>query len=291
VTRAIHSGDSLRKRAAGAEFALELERVPSRAVLEREWLPLLAEIFPDRNDREPKTQLLERFRRPRLNLFFLLRDARRGRAVGLELRQLDPARSGASYLPWAGLVESHRNRGIYPRMMEICDSVARKAGAKYCLFEAEDPERISIAYPEEPPARSRRRAEDRIRFWRRHDSWIVRPSEEGAVYIRPASSDPRKIQAYDLMAFRVLDEAGPVWGEVFNRDRSAISKTAYRRFYLEMMRIQYGGRTEAGIRRELPAVDRFLASLDACRARWLRLETGLVPPRRRKEAPIGIELL
>ena len=257
---------------------LILETVPSQNVLRKEWWPLLKEIFPDKDDQEPLKQLLERFKDSERNTFYILRDKDAGnKAVGIELRQTDPNIPGSMYVPWAGVTEPYRNRGIYPLMSAICDGQMKEVGAKYVLFEVEDPKRIHVAYPDEDPATVTRMTEGRINFWRRATgSLVVRDPEID--YIRPASSDDRKIQGYDLLSVRVLDDKDPMWSRVFNADKTAMSKSAYRRFYMEMTRLQYGDKDEAALRQELPAVDQMLAVLDKSPKQWLRLETSALRP-------------
>lgn len=268
---------------------LILETVPSQNVLRKEWWPLLKEIFPDKDDQEPLKQLLERFKDSERNSFYILRDKDAGnKAVGIELRQTDPNIPGSMYVPWAGVTEPYRNRGIYPLMSAICDAQMKEVGAKYVLFEVEDPKRIHVAYPDEDPAVVRRMTEGRINFWRRATgSMVVRDPEID--YTRPASSDDRKIQGYDLLSIRVLDDKDPMWAGVFNADNTAMSKTAYRRFYMEMTRLQYGDKDEATLRQELPAVDRMLSVLDKSPKQWLQLETSAIRPNLAVNEPVVVE--
>lgn len=279
----------MRDAQAGAANHLVLETVPSQNVLRREWWPLLKEIFPDKDDQEPLKQLLERFQDKDRNSFYILRDKNAGnKAVGIELRQTDPAIPGSMYVPWAGVTEPYRNRGIYPLMSAICDTQMKEVGAKYVLFEVEDPKRIHVAYPGEDPAAVTRMTEGRINFWRRATgSLVVRDPEID--YIRPASSDDKKIQGYDLLSIRVLDDKDPMWAGVFNADKTAMSKTAYRRFYLEMTRLQYGNKSEAALRQELPAVDQMLAVLDKTPKQWLKLETTALRPKLAAEEKVVVE--
>lgn len=263
-----------------APVQFSLERVTTQKVMREEWFPLLKEIFPDKDDQEPLRQLNERLKQTDQNTFYILRDKDNGnKAVGIELRQVDPGIPGSMYVPWAGVTEPYRNRGIYPYMSDICDAQMKEAGAKYNLFEVEDPKRILVAYPDEDPATVTRLTESRINFWRRSGNgktFVVRDPDID--YIRPASSDDKKIQGYDLLSFRVLDAEDPMWKDVFNADKTAISKAAYRKFYMEMTRLQYGNKPEAELRQELPAVDQMLNTLDKSPKQWLQLETTQVRP-------------
>jgi hypothetical protein len=270
-------------------YSLKLEIVSSEKSLLREWYPLLIEIFPDKDDQESPEELMRRFRFPALNAFYILRDEKRGgKAIGIELRQLNPDSPGALYVPWAGLTDAYRNKGIYPLVAAICDDQMKAVGAKYCLLEVEDPARIHAAYPNESLEQLRSQTERRINFWRRNGAYVVRPLEQDAAYMRPVSSDDQKIQAYDLMAFRVFASDDTMWKSVFNAEKTAIGKESYRRFYLEMTRLQYGNLSESDLRQALPAVDRFLASLDTCPSHWMKLD--IQPLRRETAAKPRIDL-
>ena len=255
-----------------------LEKVNTQATLRKEWYPLLLEIFPDKDDQSPIEELIGYLKEPKNNTFYLLRDVRTGKAVGIELRQINPDIPGSMYLPWAGVTEPYRNKGIYPYMAAICDQQMREVGAKYCLFEVEDPKRIHVAYPDDTPEEVTRMTEGRINFWRRATgSYIVRDTTID--YVRPASSDERMVQAYDLMAIRVFDDKDPMWRGVFNEDKTAISKDFYRRAYMEMTRLQYGNLSEAALKKQLPAVKQMLDVLDQSPRQWLTLQTGDTRPK------------
>jgi len=267
-----------------------LEQVETQAVLKKEWWPLLKEIFPDKDDQEPLKQLGERFKDKQRNAFYILRDTENNnKAVGIELRQTDPAIPGAMYVPWAGVTEPYRNRGIYPLMADICDRQMKEVGAKYVLFEVEDPKRIHVAYPDEKPADISKMAEGRINFWRRATGSVV-VRDPAIDYVRPASSDDRKIQGYDLLSLRVLDEKDPQWKGVFNADKTAIHKNSYRKFYMEMTKLQYGNKPEADLRRELPAVEQMLTVLDSHPKQWLSLEVSAVRPDQHVKPPVQVDL-
>jgi len=83
---------------------LVLEKVLTQSALKREWYPLLLEIFPDKDDQSPLPELLGMLKDDTKNTFYLLRDAKTGKAVGMELRQVDPAIPGSMYLPRAGVI-------------------------------------------------------------------------------------------------------------------------------------------------------------------------------------------
>lgn len=251
-----------------------LEKVASQAELQKEWWPIFQDVFPDKNDQEPLKQLVERYKDNQRNHFYIIRDEAAGnKAVGIEMRQTDPALPGAMYIPWAGVAESHRSKGIFQRTEALRVQQMKDAGVKYTLFEVEDPKRVHVAYPDQDPAIVRKTAEDRIRIWRRTTgSQVVRDPEID--YVRPSARDGLKTQAYDLLSIHVLDKQDPMWANVFNADKSAMSKSAYRRFYLETMRLQYGNKTEGVLRQELPAVDQMLTTFDRSPKQWVQLDAN-----------------
>lgn len=94
------------------------------------------------------------------------------------------------------------------------------------------------------------------------------------------NKDETKTQSYDLLAFRALgNDKNNLPAGTFSPDGTQISKDAYRRFYLEMMRLQYGNLSEAELGAQLPAVKQFLDNLDNSPKQWVNLKTGDARPK------------
>jgi hypothetical protein len=258
---------------------LTFERVTSEDVLKKEWYPLFKKIFTDPGDRESLSELKARLANPDLNVFHLMRD--NGKPVGIELINLNPSEvPGAMYVPYAGMSEDYRNKGFYPKAAKVSDAQMQAVGAKWSLYDFEDPfrpENLCKGYPDEKPDDVVGRAAGRINFWRRAlKCYIVHDPE--MPYVRPASDDPKKIQAYDVLSFRALDCSDPKWKNVFNADKTAISKQAYRDFYLEITRLQYGNLPEEKLKAQFPAVQQFLDTVDNNPKQWVSLVTSMVRP-------------
>lgn len=266
-----------------------LERVTTAESLEQEWEPLLVEIFPDENDREPIELLQERLDSG--ENFFLLRDDE-GTPVGIELSQvlldgpptdLSPDSPRAMYIPWTGVVQEHRNVGIGSEMnREISRYMSNAYGVTHTLIDIEDPDRLhNSAYEPEEMDEAIGFAHRRINFWRREGFDVVddgnAASGEKLEYMRPASDDEQKIQAYDHMAVRIEDDA--LAARVYNEEGTAIDKGFVRDCYLEMTQIQYGYESEEKLREMYPAVDQYLEDLDNTPGQWLAIRTEAVRPK------------
>jgi hypothetical protein len=166
-------------------------------------------------------------------------------------------------------------------------------GVDHALYDLEDPwrlENLSKAYPEEDPKNVQKRAAGRINFWRRAglDCFIV--NDPDIPYVRPASEDTAKIQAYDVLSFSLLDKSDPKWKKMFNAEGTAITKQAYRNFYLEITRLQYGNLEEDKLRAQFPAVKQFLETLDGNPKQWVNLHMGPVRPNAHATLPVRIDV-
>lgn len=279
--------------AAGLAQTFRIERVMDTQTLEREWNPLLEQIFTDENDREPIELLTERFENG--ENFFLLRDDT-GRAVGIELSQVilgqdeNAERTGhkAIYVPWTGVIEEVRNLGIGPQFNQgVSDYMTERYGVTHTLIDIEDPDRLhDSGYAEEELPEAIDFAERRINFWRRQGFMVVDDETKGAgeklEYCRPGSEDESMIQAYDHMCVRFSND--DVAADVLSEDGMQIQKSFVRECYVDMCAIQYDGMSEEDMRTEFPAIDKYLNDIDNTPGQWLNLRTSAVQP---KTSPVA----
>lgn len=258
-----------------------LHRVLKHKDLDNVWIPQLHTYFTDETDWESKTQLHGRLRDKERNLFLTVADDK-GDAAGMMLLQTDPAIKGGSYIPWAGIAEQYRNARLFPLMLdEIKDQMAPR-GLQYVAFEVEDPSRIHVAYDEEPGGPAAKMAAGRVNFYRRETKALIINDQE-IPFVRPASDNDRNVQAYDLMALKILDQdCDKFKGRVqYDEEGKAvsISKDLYREVYVEMIQQQYGIRPEAELRKMLPAMDQFLTVCDNNPKTTVDLQTGVINAR------------
>lgn len=260
---------------------IEFERVLDPTSLEKEWEPLLHRLFPDKTDWESRAELLERLEDPSRNHFVLMRDktynpSAKGTPMGMMLLQVDPDIKGASYIPWAGVDKSYRGGALFPNLLNHAKEQMGAKGVDYILYECEDPARVHVAYDEEPGGPNATMAARRLNFYLREtESKIV-----DFPYIRPASDDDQNIQAYDKMMIKILNPDAPSLKGALSEDGNSISKDAYRRFYLEMTRLQYGNLSEQELSASLPAVKQHLKDIDSMEQQWLPLHSNQnLPPR------------
>lgn len=267
------------------------ERVIDQDTLENEWYPAFVSMFTDPEDRESLEMLKGRLPDFECNIFNLLRSAETGQVVGINLLNRNPEIEGAVYCPYGGVAEGLRGEGLYPRMTRHSDRVLQKAtGALYCLNDCEDPARVPDYMA--VPGRAAEAATRRINFFRR-SMHVFFVDDADIPYMRPSSEHEQEIQAYDLLGIRALgNDFGPVYqnlkakgirGPLFNHAdpvlATAMNKQAYRLFYLEINRLQFGLLSEAALRRRLPAIDRFLTTLDASPKLWVNLACAPVVER------------
>lgn len=257
---------------------LRFVQVRDPEVLSNEWFPLLVASFPDENDRGPESSFLTRLNDPVHNKFHLLRD-REGNAVGIEMMNRDPDIHGPIYVPYAAVAPESRGLGIYPKMAQLSDQLMRQEGAQYILYDLEDPTKIHEAFGEEPGGEASKLAARRLNFWRRAPISTIIVNDPDLPYYRPAASDSHITQNYDLLAFRALGNDYSKMPGIFSEDGTKISKDVYRRFYLEMMRLQYGNKPEAELCSELPAIEKFLSNVDRSPKQWVDLHKGAVRPK------------
>lgn len=232
--------------------------------------------FTDPTDLETNQTFSRFFFSPELARYYMINDG--DKAIGVELIRINPNVPTAMYVPYAGIRSDYRNLGIYPKAAQISDEQMRAHGKDHVLYEFEDSRVISgNVYPDEKPEDVLRRVEGRQNFWKRSvDCHIVNDPE--IPYCRPASDDPQKVQAYDSLAFRTLDKEDPKWANVFNEDKTAISREAYENFYLEIMQLEYGNKDRAPskdeLRKEYPAIDTFFTQLEAHPDKqWVSIDT------------------
>lgn len=259
---------------------ITFERVSSRNSLVRQWEPLLHRLFPDKTDWESRAELLERLDDPSRNHFVLMKDKTVGKgdgqSMGMMLLQVDPEIKGASYIPWAGVDKSYRGAGLFPDLLEHAKDQMSKKNVDYILYECEDPARVHVAYDEEPGGPNSVMAKRRLNFYLRETgSNIV-----DFPYVRPASDNDQNVQAYDKMMIKVLNPEAESLRGAFSDDGQLISKDAYRRFYLEMTRLQYGNLPEQELKDTLPAVKQHLETLDTMDAKWLPMHSRVNLPSR-----------
>lgn len=283
------SGPQPARHITGGVFPMRftLERVTDENIFLSTWHPLLTSIFTDPADLEPCDLLRHRLRDTQRNTFSLLRDSA-GQAVGLQLTQRAPSLPGAAYIPWCGLAESVRNNGLYPKMAERAMQEMRRSGTCYMFDDFENPARIHIPYGEQPGGAVSCKAAGRLNFFRRTQKARI-IDDADIPYLRPASNDPQKIMDYSLLSISFLDENNPVLASFYSADGTRLRTSAYRRFYLEVTRLQYGDRPESALRDEFPAVDKFLSILDHSTKKWVNVISTPIRPRARPEIPSVIE--
>lgn len=290
---------------------ITVERVLHPDILQREWYPLFVDNFPDEGDREPLEQLLERLHNEPSTFFFLARDGN-GKPLGQEMGQLTS--TGAVYIPYSATRAGDRNKGVNPAVSTKLDEIYKEAGGTHCLIDVEDTraiqagvyrdyidqivrdlmnkQRISKTQATEDAERSALeiivRRQD---FWRRRGYQMVTDCQ--LPYIRPASDDDSKLQAYDTLIFRLLDPEAAKWRGLFNAEKTAISLDFYKHFYLEITRAQYGELSEQELRRQLPAVDTFLEAwherLEAGK-QWSSIRTDSPRPNKHRTAEIYVTI-
>ena len=268
-----------------------LHRVMKQKDLDNVWIPQLHTYFTDETDWESKTQLRGRLRDKARNLFLTVADDQGGPA-GMMLLQTDPAIKGGSYIPWAGIAEQYRNARLFPMMLDEIKSQMVPRGLQYVAFEVEDPSRIHVAYDEQPGGPAAKMAAGRVNFYRRETKALIINDPE-IPFVRPASDNDRNIQAYDLMALKILDPncekfKGRVQFDAEGKPAS-ISKDLYREVYIEMIQQQYGMLPEAQLRKDLPAVDQFLKVCDASPKTTVNLQTGVINARSLTRFPTNLQ--
>ncbi len=245
---------------------ISIRRVINGADLQLVINELLPQSFDDPTDIDPP-EVLERYHEEGLGVYHmvLVDDL----PIGFTLTRVNPLTS-AGYCPYMGINPEWRNRGVGTAAFAL---IAQDLPVTHILFDFEDPDRMENVYPEKPLEDVVSMCLRRIGFWRRNGCFVVNDRE--VPYCRPASDDTSEVQAYDCLAVRPVDLSDSRWGGVFNADHSAMSAEAYRRFYLEIFQLEFGSReqlpSEEELRAEYPAIELFLARLDASGREWVSL--------------------
>jgi hypothetical protein len=293
-----------------------LERVTSPEVLENEWNPSFVRNFEDENDREPMDLLQERLANG--EAFFLLRDAKTNKPVGMEFFQMQldgdsqPTTVGSikpAYIPWTAVDAELRNEGLGTQANKaIAQEMRAQHGVQVTYLDIEDPERLiehDVYGPKgsEESAQFSKDAERRLNYWSRQGFMIV--TDERLPYVRPVSDrefEPDNaehqaerenfIQAWDHMAIRFED---PALRALHVREvdgvPAEINIDFVRESYLAMNLIQYDNppsdpsmtleQREDMLCHNHPAIDHYLTQLDTLKAQnvhWLSLR----PPAEQK---------
>lgn len=254
-----------------------------------EWLPVFKEIFTDPTDREPDENFYEKLNDPNSTKFYMFMEG--DKIVGIQEMSFSK-RTRSMYIPYTGLIPEYRNLNILPKIHDLLEREMKLRGIKATFIDVEDPSRLEAlckGYPDEDPETVRQRALGRINFWRRTEYLLI--DDPAVPYMRPASDDPEKeIQAYDVMMIRPANFNDKIWESAFNNDRTAITKAAYKGFYLEMMQIQYGNLSENELRAKYPAIDQFFSNLENYPGKWIKVETSAIRPNQRKSANVELKL-
>jgi hypothetical protein len=261
-------------------FTVHLVSTPEELV--NQWNPVFEQVFTDENDREPIETLLERLSNG--EKFFMMRNSH-GDVVGIELPQIMQG-STAMYIPWTGVLEEYRNLGIGTIMNStISNYMKNNFGVTHTLLDIEDPDRLhTSAYDPEEMPEAIELAARRVNYWRRvgdgtgvngggfvvvNDTTL--PTGQKLEYVRPASDDNNKIQAYDHMCIRFDDKS--LISEHMNPEQTAVSRDFVRQCYLDMNRLQYGDISEAELRGTFPAINQYLTDIDNISSEFLPIDT------------------
>jgi hypothetical protein len=238
------------------------------------FIACLKKVFTDPTDIESDERFAHLFHNPALASFYGLIDSD-GNTIGVQLIRISPHVPDAMYIPYGGLVAEHRGTSLYSRMARYTAARMLKRGVKYSLNDVEDPGRIEGVYPDENQDEVIRRCQRRIDFFKRSLGMHF-VNDESVSYCRPASNDPRQIQAYDLLGIRPLDENDPFWRTIFNDNKTAIRKEAYEQAYLSLMQIEYGDESSApslaDLCSEYPAIALFFETVGRCHNQWITLD-------------------
>jgi len=152
----------------------------------------------------------------------------------------------------------------------------RECGVQRILVDVEDPGRIRGVYPDEAPREVEERCRKRLRWFQRAMGAIFF-DDPSVPYRRPASDDPRDVQAYDLLGIVPIEADDPDITKFYNSDRTAARIELYERLYLELMQLEYGDATGVPTLQDLAgnyrAIDEFMRALNAARSSmpWLTL--------------------
>ncbi len=258
----------------------------------REVIAALKEIFTDPSDLESERGFAELYFTPELARYFQIVGEVDGKqqTIGVQMIRINPKVPDAMYTPYGGLKSDYRGLNAYPQAAILNAELMRQNGVKVGFNDVEDPGRIvaANAYPDETPEEITSRCERRINFFRRSMGMYF-VNDPDIPYCRPASDDPEKIQAYDLLGFRPLDAEDDMWKNTFNEDKTSISLDAYEKFYLDMMQLEYGDKKGVPSKEELrstyPAINEFFGYVDRARAnnkQWVSLHAEQV---RKKTSP------
>lgn len=253
----------------------------------RETITALKEIFNDPTDLETDRRFAELFFQPKLARYFKIEDGEHN-AIGVQLVRINQDHvPDAMYTPYGGVKSDYQGLNIYPQAARLNGEQMRQFGVKFGMNDCEDPKRMEGVYKDEPLEQVIDRCNRRLNFFKRSlGMYFV--DDDAVPYCRPASDNPKNIQAYDLLGFRALDLNDPMWKNVFNEDKTAITKEAYGNFYLKLMQLEYGDAkgvpSKEELRAEYPAVDQFFTQMDALapEKEWIKLHEG---PVREKTTP------
>lgn len=226
------------------------------------------------------------FHNPQLARYFLIEAD--GKPAGVQLVRTNPGVPGAMYVPYGGLHEGYRNLHIYPQASkQNAEYMRTHYGISHSVHDFDDPDRYP-AHAEGNPEDTREECEGRLNFMRRSfDTCVIRDNE--LPYDRPTVNRD-EVQKTLVLAFRPLNPKDPQWTDVFNADRTAITKKAYGEIYLELMQLDYSdeyadlGRppTKTELRHDFRAIDEFFTRLENSNKEWVSLD---MTPIREKTTP------
>lgn len=249
----------------------------------RDVMETIPEIFVDETDRESDMTFARFFYTPEIARYFKLSDG--DKTIGFQLIRINQNKSKdtnvdtAMYVPYGGLMDDYRNLGIYEKAVRLNDKkMMEDLGKDHALGDYED-ERVidNNVYEGEDPEEVIKRVKGRQNFFKRTlNTYII--NDPDVRYCRPASDDTSNIQAYDSLGFRFLNNDDPKWNNIFNKDKSAISRDAYEKFYLEIMQLDFGSvdkvPTKEELRGKYPAVDKFFKDMESHPdKKWFSIDT------------------
>ena len=204
------------------------------------WIGLYQKIFYDPYDIMTPDEICEEFSLEDSNMkFFLITENNKN----IGIRCLVIGKSFA-YAPYGGLIASRQGNGIFAHVIKEGDKYLKSLGIHILFADAENPNKSGDL---------KKICKRRINFLKKVGYIFV---DDSITYLRPATSDPMKIQDYLLFGFKFITKQNKFSHLLQN---NTITKEDYRRLYLLLMNLEYDMAEEE--LKKYPAINEFLRKL------------------------------
>ncbi len=236
------------------------------------WMQKYTTIFTDPWDMEDEETMKARWKGGTALLYMIegsmeTENREIKRQIGIRLVYVNKSVPDAIYVPYEGIEKNFRGLQCHTRATQHSAKELTAKGYSIILNDCEDEERLEQfrdSYEGLSDNEIRQLCKRRLKIHMRNGYEFI--DDPNMKYLRPASDDTQKVQAYDLLGFNII--AHPErYARYFLTDddgrRTYITKAGFKALYIALQALdQCSEPEERSLREKFPAIDKFLTDLE-----------------------------